>query len=317
MKRLTLWVIAAAIAIAVPNIAAAAKTTYIATNHRFDLVKLQEVKPSEAAIRGMTHPVTLDEQGLMSALESVMLSRSYIIKKEVDSQRVFDDGAVSYLAHNFSLAFAQAKPNEKVVFSYLTKDPIFILRNDRITIGEAWMQGDELHLKFTKLYAKLTGDTDKRGNEAKAIARARGLRIQLELQPGQMMAVNDPEELLLNINYNYAADVQKRQLDAKAVPTSGKTMAGEEVVLPIATGAEPVQATTETKSKSKSKAKARDAEAGSAQAAAPTGVAAGNAAAGTGETVEQRLRTLDSLRKDGLISDKEYKEKKKEIMNDL
>jgi len=314
MNRISLLVIAAAIAIAVPSISMAAKTTYIATNHRFDFVKLQEVKPSEAEMRSMTHPVTLDEQGLRSALESVMLSRSYIIKKEVDTQRVFDDGAVSYLAHNFSIAFAQAKPNEKIVFSYLTKDPIFILRNDRITLGEAWMQGDELHIKFKKLYAKLTGDTDKRGNESKAVAKAKGLRIQLDLQPGQMMAVNDPEELLLNINYNYAADVQKRQLDAKAAPASGRTMSGEEVTLPTAASTQPQQATVETKSKSKSKAK--NSVIDTTRASGQETIAE-DAVTAKGETVEQRLRTLESLRKDGLISDKEYKEKKKEIMNDL
>ncbi|MFA4973683.1 MAG: hypothetical protein WC683_13820 [bacterium] len=315
MRHLKKSIITAALVIALPISAAAKKSTYIATDHRFDFVKLTEIKPSESAALGITHPSKLDEQGLKSALESVMLARSFIIKKEVDTQRVFDDGAANYLAHNMSIAFAQAKPNEKVVFSYMQKDPVFIIRNDRLNLGEAWMQGDDLHIKFKKLYAKVTGDVDKRGNESKAVARARGLRIQLELQPGQQMAVNDVEELILNINYNYAADVQKREQQAKAVPTSGKTMSGEAVVLPAgeAQAAQPVEE-TKSKSKSKSKAKASDAEAtAAAAAAAPAASAAGGAEGG----VEQRIRSLDSLRKEGLITDKEYKEKKKEILKDL
>lgn len=309
MKHLMAALMAALVV--VPAAAEARKSTYIATNHRFNYVKISEVKPSVAEARNMTHPVEIDEQGLKSALESVMLARSFVVKKEVDSQRVFNDSAVSYLAHNMSIAFAQAKPDEEVVFSYLTKDPFFILRNDRLNLGFAWISGDRLHIKFKKLYAKVTGDTDKRGNENKAVARSRGLRVQLDLQPGQMMAANDTEELILDINYNYAADVQQRQKDATTLPTHGKTMAGADVTLPAAADV-PVATPPPAATKAKSKSKTVEAESASA---APGATMATTASDGAG--VEQRLRKLDGLRKDGLISDKEYKEKKKEILSDL
>ena len=291
MKHLKSLALVALVVVLVPAVSYAAKSTYIATNHRFNYVKLKEVKLSVAQELGMSHPATVDEQGLKLALESIMLSRSYVVKKEVDTQRVFNDASVDFLAHNMSVAFAQAKPNEVVVFSYLMKNPIFILRNDRLNLGRAWVQGDELHIRLKKLFAKVTGDIDKRGNESKAVAKSRGLRVRLELKPGQMMAIDDPEELILNMNYNYANDLER---EGQKKPEVIMTMAGEEIKTEAVA---PAVAT-----------------AASATAATGTAVAVNS---GGEETVEKRLRTLDQLRKDNLISNKEYKAKKKDILKDL
>ncbi len=296
MKHLKPLALVALAVVLAPAVSYAAKSTYIATNHRFNYVKLKEVKPSVAQELGMSHPATVDEQGLKLALESIMLSRSFVIKKKVDTQRVFNDASLSFLAHNMSVAFAQAKPNEVVVFSYLMKNPIFILRNDRLNLGRAWVQGDELHIKLKKLFAKVTGDIDKRGNERKAVAKSRGLRIRLELKPGQMMAIDDPEELILNMNYNYAKDIER---EGEKKPEVIKTMAGEEI---------------KTEATATPEAKPAAVTATTATTATGTAVAANS---GGEKTVEQRLRTLDQLRKDNLISNKEYKEKKKEVLKDL
>ena len=202
----------------------AAKTTYIVNNRRFNYVKLKEVKGSVAETRGMTHPVTLNEKGLRAALESIKLSRTYIIKKEADTQEVFSEYAIEFLVPAMVQAFKQATPMEEVVISYLNKNPIFILRNDRINIAVCWVQGNMLHVKFKKLFAKVTGDVDKRGNERKAVARARGLRVNLDLQPGQMLAVNDTDEVILDLNYNYVKQVEKKEEVREGVTMSGEKM---------------------------------------------------------------------------------------------
>jgi hypothetical protein len=279
-----------------PAVSSARKTTYIATDHRFDYVKLKEVSPKEAAVCNMTHPKQLDEQGLREALKSVKLSRSYVIKKEVDTQNVFDDSAIDFLAPNFAKAFSQANAQEEVVFSYLQKNPLFILRNDRINLGTAWLTGDELHIKFEKLYAKVTGDVDKRGNEAKAVAKARGLRINLEIGPGQSLGVADTSELVLDLHYNYAEEVKPTEV----APTT-KTMAGEVVPVP---GAE------KDSTSKKSKASTTSSKGGVASSTSPTATA-------QTPTVKERLEALEQLKKEGVITDNEYKEKRKEILKDL
>lgn len=262
--------------------ACAAKTTYIATNHRFNYVKLKEVKSSVAEQRAMTHPEKIDVEKLRAALTSIKLSRRHLIKEKIDTQRVFSDSAVSFLAPNLARAFEQASPMEEVVFSYLQKNPIFILRNDRINIAQAWMHDNKLHIKFLKLYAKLIGDTDKRGTERRAINRATGLRIDLELGPGQQMGITDSEELVLDLGYDFAAEPEIR-----------KALAGE------SSDDKPGPAASSKGTGAKDAAAAP-----AAAAAAPTGV-------------KERLEMLEELKKEKLITEKEYQQKRKEILNAL
>jgi len=281
----------------------AAKTTYIATNHRFNYVKLKEVKGRVVEARMMTQPATIDETGLRAALASVKLARSYIIKKEVDTQRVFDDRAIDFLAPNMVRAFAKATPMENVVFSYLSKNPIVILRNDRLNIAVAWIHENELHIEFKKLFAKVTGDVDKRGGERRAASRARGLRVKLDLGPGQMMALGNPKEIILDLNYNY---IVKPEVEPEI--TEGVTMAGEKVPL----APPPADSATADEAVANEMAAAgRKAEKAKKAGAAGVAATAGKV------TVEERLEKLDDLKKKGLISKKEYKSKRKEILNEL
>lgn len=280
MKKLIFFALVLAL---LPASALAKKTTYIVTNHRLNYVKLVEVKQSVAEKRGMSHPAEVTEAQMRDMLKSIKLSRGHLWSKEVDTQDTFSESSINFLAPAFVRAFREATPTDEVVFSYLIKDPFFIIRNDRLNLGKAWIHDNQLYIDFQKLYAKVTGNLDARGGEAKAVASARGLRIDLDLQPGQQMDVDDPKILVVDIGHNFAGD-------AAAV-----------------TAAAPEE-TKETKGKKKSKkevAKAEDA------AAAPA------AATDKPDDAQLRLERLDHLRKDGLISEKEYKEKKKEILKDL
>lgn len=308
MRRIIACAIVAA-GVALSAWALAAKTTYVVTNNRFNYVKLREVKAKEAEELRLAHPASISEAGLRAALASVNLSRSYVIKKEVDAQQVFDERAIDFLAPALVRAFAQAGESEIVVFSYLSKNPLFIIRNDRLSICEAWISGDELHLKFQKLYAKLLGDTDKRGGEARLISQARGLRVKLDLGEGQKLGVDDPEEIILSLNYNYVKPPEPE----KPVTTEGITMAGESVPLAGTAAAEkgPSGKTAEVKGKAK-RGEVQKSSEGAALAASSSA-----AAAPAPKTVKERLEELKQLRKDGLIDQKEYEAKRKEILQQL
>lgn len=282
MRKIVFVVVIAAF---LPMSAFAKKTTYITTNHRLNYVKLVEVKQSVAEKRGMTHPKEIDEGKIGDILKSIKLSRRHLWSKEVDTQDAFNESSINYLTPAFARAFREAAPTEEVVFSFLMKEPLIVIRNDRINLGRAWVHDNELNIKFDKLYAKVTGNLDARGNEAKAVANARGLRIDLDLQAGQQMAVNDPEVLVVDLGHDYAADIA----------AAAATQTPEE--------------TKETKSKKKKKEVAKAEEAVAA--------AAGTAEADKSDDMKLRLERLDHLRKEGLITGKEYKEKKKEILKDL
>ena len=297
-----------------PGFARASDVTYIVNNHRFNFVRLVRVKDKEAEKLKLAHPQQIDVQGLRGALASVNLSRSFIIKKEVDTQRVFNDAAVDYLSVQLGSAFAQAKPNEIVEFSYLQKEPIIILRNDRLNLGKAWLSDDGLHIIFEKLYAKVMGDTDARGHEAEAVARATGLRIHLDVGTGQQMSLDNASELILDLHHNFAEDLQKK---ANEPPPVAKTMAGEEAA-PAAEAAQPNGSKKWAKKGMKdSSAKAASAGAVDQVAAEASKEAQVAASTPTSLSPEQRMKAIDQMRKDGLISKKEYEEKKKDILQGL
>jgi hypothetical protein len=259
--------------LALPALAYAKKSTYVVTNRRLNYVKLVEVKAKDAEERNITHPVDIPEQKMREILASLKLSKGHLLSDKVDSREIYDEKAIDFLASALSRAFRDAQPNEEVQFSYVVKNPYFILRNDRLTMVDAWVSGNELFLEFRKLYAKLTGDTDKRGYTSKTVNRARGLRVSLELGPGQTMAAVGSKTMIVNLAQDYSMPKPMPATDETAV----KQMASNE------------HTTTS-----------------SAAVAAPAA-----------DETTRRLEKIDMLRKRGLISNKEYKQKKAEILKDL
>lgn len=260
--------------LAVPPLACAKKSTYVVTDRRLNYVKLVEVKASVAEERNITHPVDIPEQKIREILASLKLSKAHLLNDKVDTREVYDEKAINFLAPALSRAFRDAKSNEEVQFSYVVKNPFFVLRNDRLTMVDAWVSGNELYLEFQKLYAKLTGDTDKRGYESKTVNRARGLRVSLELGPGQTMAAVGSDTMVVDLAHDYSIPT----------PTPGVAPEASEIEQGDPTQHAMVNETP--------------------------------ASMGDDE-MTRRLEKLDMLRKRGLISSKEYKQKKAEILKDL
>lgn len=254
----------------------AKKTVYLATDHRFNFVKIQEISIRDAEARAMSHPTDVDEEKIRRALSSLRLSQRHLISKEVDTQTIFNDDAVAFLAPALVRGFHEAAATDEIVFSYLNSDARFVLRNNRLTIASAWLHGSELHLKMKKLYAMVTGDIDKRGNEDRAASRAKGLRVAFDLQPGQTLATDDAEEVIIDLDHQGEAAVSQ-----ESPPTSA------------------TEAKQETKQERKKEAKK--------EVKSVT----------TLPTVKERLTELEELKKENLISKKEYEEKRKEILKDL
>ncbi|MBI4367091.1 MAG: hypothetical protein HY543_09760 [Deltaproteobacteria bacterium] len=187
-----------------------AGSRYIYTNRRFDYVKLQEIGKKDLAAKAPTHPATISVEQMRAVLGSMKLSRKLLFKDEIEHQEIYNERAVNFLAPHLVEAFRQAGPEQEVVFSWIFKDPFFIIRNDRVTVARAWVANQEFHVEFLKLFAKLEGDYDKRGNFDKALNRAKSLRIELEPQPGQMLGASNAHELVLDLGRPIAAPVAAR-----------------------------------------------------------------------------------------------------------
>lgn len=250
----------------------AKKTTYVATDHRFNYVKRSEIPLRLAEARAMSHPSEVDEEEIRSALLSVRAAKRHLLSKEIDRPEIFSEPALDFLSRHLTQGFREASVTEELEFSYLSKQPDIIIRNDRLTIGTAWMNGRALHVQFKKLFAKVTGDVDRRGTEDRAISRSRGTRILLEVGPCQKLGIDDPNEVVIDLECDpaLAADEDTDESALAEKPKKKKRAPEEKVATP------------------------EDAR-----------------------SVKERLEALEELKKSKLISKKEYKQKRKEIMSDL
>ncbi len=168
----------------VPSPAFAAKTTYIHTNRRFHYVKRVELDKKELKERGEAmHPYTFTELQLRNMLANIEISRKLILKKEVESSEVFNNQALDFLIPHLVEGFKTAQPNEEIAFSVVINKVKALFQDNRLTIATAWVKDNFLHIHFHKLMAKIdTTVYDKLGDVSKAINRAQGLRVSLELK---------------------------------------------------------------------------------------------------------------------------------------
>ncbi len=188
----------------VAAVADAKNENTIFTNYRLNYVKLVNLGKSEQKDLTPTHPAQITVAKMTEMLSSIRLSRRVFFKSKVEDRGAFDQGAVETLSPYLVEAFKQAKPNQVVAFSYLFKSPHVLARNDRFTTGVAWVKDNQLHIEFQKLFARLTADLDKRGYTSRAISNSRGLRIELETGPGQMLGANNPREIVLDTGATFA-----------------------------------------------------------------------------------------------------------------
>ncbi|PIR16814.1 MAG: hypothetical protein COV46_06780 [Deltaproteobacteria bacterium CG11_big_fil_rev_8_21_14_0_20_49_13] len=274
MKKIVMLLLALAI-----SSSAFAKTTYIYTNRRMNFVKFESVKEKVAKELALTQPVTMSEEQMRGILNNIKLSRTFLIKKEAETQDVFDEQAVNFLAPKLVEALNMVTDRDVISFSYLSKNPVFIIRNDRITIARMWASDNRLHIVFEKLCALMTGDYDKRGDDSRLISKSRGLRVSLELRDGIDYG-NTRDEIIVDLAHDFTKP---------------------------ATGIADAETTGEQTPAETSKTGKNGAEKAKTQIQAPAKPV----------TVRDRLKELEELKADGLITDKEYKKKKQDILKGL
>jgi hypothetical protein len=175
------------------------------TNSRMDFVKLETMSKGEAKDRGAQHPAMITADQMKQYLSAILVSEKDLLKKSPDIVQVFSEKAADFLGPILAKAFSKAKPDQVVVFSWLTKDPLIVIRNDRIVIAECWVKDNVLHMQFNKLLAKLNGDYDKRGNFDFVINNAKGLRIKLLASAVVTPAGRGGKEAMITMDGDFAA----------------------------------------------------------------------------------------------------------------
>jgi hypothetical protein len=197
------------------------RTIYKAPN-RIDSVKLVKASSSEKE-GGLRHPHRFERDKLREILNSISFSHRGLFKKEGEDRRLFEDRHIEFLIPYLLEGFEKVTSDEVVVVAFFTQARRWGLVDDRLTLFRAFVKEDGLHLKFIKLYAKLLGDRTTKGAE-RAIQEARGLRVSLEVQPGQNRISWDPEELVMDLKFDWKKGAVKRAQEPRSSESEAKAL---------------------------------------------------------------------------------------------
>lgn len=168
------------------------------------------------------------------------------------------------------------------------------------------MAQDGLHMNFIKSDAKLFGDYQAHKTGFAMRQDAVSLGVTLEPQPGQSLSFTNPDEIILDPNYDFAKLVDQKadedmakKAEEERAKRWGKRRSTDSAPAP---GAEPV---TYTPPPANTAARRSSPEASTSTSTANL------------KSTEQRLNDLKVLKEKGLITPQEYEVKKKEILKDL
>lgn len=285
---------------ALPGVARSDDYLYKQANNPANYVKLEKLKEKEAKALGLSMPHTFTEEQMIDILRTLRYSRKALFSDKEKIRSVYEMEYINKFSSYLVDAFAKAKADQAVVWSIVQKRPLVILRNDRLTQVRMWVSGNELHMNFIKTEAQLEGDYQSRTPEgARLIEDSKGLRILLEPQQGQKFGLNSTQELILDLNTDFATiadNIAAEEDRLEAEEKSRKNKKRQERL--EAKGAEPGQpaaATTMT----------------------TTTTAAPPLSAKDQKNAEQRLQELKRLQEKGLISKEDYDKKKEEILQGM
>ncbi len=272
------------------------KYVYRQPNNAANFVKLDNVKEKEVQALGMTMPYTFTEEKMIDILRTLRYSRKSLFSDKEKIRSVYEMEYIDRFSPYLVKAFAEAKPNEVVIWSVAQKRPLVILRNDRLTQVRMWVaNNNELHIDFMKTEAYLQGDYQARTPEGgRLIEQSKGLRIMLDPQEGQKFGLTSMEELVLDLNSDFV-----RIADAIV--------------------AEDLRLEAEEKTKKNKKRTQREAKAEPATAPSPVPPVSTPTTPSVKDQkdAEARLEELKRLQEKGLISKEDYNKKKEEILQGL
>lgn len=238
--------------------------TYVYQNpKKTNFVKIEKAKKEETE-GGLDHPFSFTPDQIEGVLRSIHINKKDLVLKDIKNRQLLDEKGIKLLSPYIVEAFQKAGEREVVEVSYVRKEPFIIFQNDRLTRFRAFVKNDGLHLRFLKLYAKLSIEQSPGSNirGLRSTEEAQSMGVRLALQEGQVLFSSSPVELLLDVNALHSVS-----------PT-------------------------------------------------PPGIVSQNlkspeTSAPLEKSIRERLKTLESLKQDGTITESEYRQKREEIIKGL
>ncbi|GAM11486.1 hypothetical protein OR1_03802 [Geobacter sp. OR-1] len=227
------------------------------------------------------HPADLSTDRLQWALASLKL-----IPKDNDAPTpLFTDYELSVLSTNASNALSRATAGEEVIFATIGNHVSLygLVKRPMVTTGRLFVAGGMLNLILGKIHEDVSDKDDRRLNPFIAGTRSGSLNTN----SGRISSVIK------------GAELKSSRQDWILIPLTGMIDAPPPAREPVGSiDRSPESPKTVPAVKSNEKP-------------------ANSASVPSGKSPEERLRTLNSLREQGLITEDEYRSKRAQILNDL
>lgn len=257
------------------------------------LVKLSNKQLAGQVLQHPTESITADEMENM--LLSLQMNKKSTFKKNIDTLEVFSSFEARRFAGPIVQALAQASPNEVVNVSVIHKRPTFILRNDYVSNINVFVNEEGVHFFFNKLFARLEGDYNAMSNMDEMLKKAKTMRVTLDAKAGQKLSFNNPMHVILEQQHDFAGDVVVEKQKDEAI--------NKEMLKPKK-DRKPIASSDDTSEFNDTPV---------ATSSAPKSVSS----SGSSSDTASRLRKLEQLHNEKLITDAEYQKKRSEILNAL
>ena len=182
---------------------AIAKDTYLYKG-RIDMVRIEKA-PKALRKVGLGHPHSISEDKMRSILAAIYFDRHNTLTEDLRNKPVFDDRSVEFLTPYLVAAFERVGPQQVVHATMVVKDPKAIIRDDHLLAFTAYMKDGRLNIEFSKIFAKLTGDYQRKGAET-LLYDSNDMGATLRYRSG--MAPSDTEDniVIVDLSYDFSKD---------------------------------------------------------------------------------------------------------------
>jgi hypothetical protein len=293
----------------------AGKLIYQAGNQHVSIVRQESDAGNKPPAND--HPIEFTAEQLATVLHSLTLQHvgGIIVEKE-EVRPLFSDREVSALAPNIARALTRAQPNEDVTFLVAGTHGGMMGKEQAATTGRVFYTGGRLNLIFGDVYKPMA---DKSARD-RALAAGCGDcqtddRAVFFNDASRYRAGDLPEPLstIAGVDYGREGNKVRRDWLVIDVDTIVASVEKQRNRLPPALEKERREAKMEAARAAVERRQMRE-EMARMRKEMQNG---GGTTAAAPQTIEERIATLDKLKKKGLISPEEYDTRRQEILNDI
>ena len=275
-------------------------------------VKLVDQDRSEPGTPPNEQPVSLDAKQITNALKLIEIWDRHLFKKD-EVYTAFSTAQAALLGQYLSAGLSKARPDQDIIFSVIRREKKYVVVEDRsYTAGRAFYANGRLNIIIGD-FARLPDRFRERAYKSSGIEE-----IPYAFNHGKRSSASDFDKLIITKpgiqNYQQGSKTRKDWLVID-VPTASNTYIAEHSPnqAPDA-GAASAAVQQEAAKLAQERREMRLEMARLRKEMAEGGVTGKHT---NGPSVEERLKQLKELKSQGLITDKEYQAKRKEILDDL